>query len=94
ALSAFALHQARVARAETLRAERHFNGVRDLANRFVGDVFLQIVDVPGTGKAQQTLLDTGVEYLGRLGADAGDNRALLLETAIGYIKLAQIQERA
>jgi len=93
-LSIFALQQARVARAEKARAERHFDSVRDLANRFIGDVFLQIVDVPGTGKAQQTLLDTGVEYLNRLAADAGDNRTLLLEIAGGYVKLAQIQERA
>jgi len=92
-LSVYALQQARSARAERARAERHFDGVRDLANRFVGDVFLQIVDVPGTAKAQQTLLDTGVEYLGRLAADADNNRGLLLEVARGYIKLAQIQER-
>ncbi|WP_347261746.1 serine/threonine-protein kinase [Rudaea sp.] len=93
ALSAYALQQARSARAERARAERHFDSVRDLANRFVGDVFLQIVDVPGTAKAQQTLLDTGVEYLGRLAADAGNNRGLLLDVARGYVKLAQIQER-
>ena len=93
-LSAFALMQARIARSEAARATRHFDNVRDLANRFIGDVFLQIVDVPGTGKAQQTLLDTGVEYLNRLAADAGDNRALLLEIANGYNKLAQFQERA
>ena len=93
ALSIYALQQARVARAETARATRHFDNVRDLANRFVGNVFLQIVDVPGTGKAQQTLLDTGIEYLNRLAVDAGDNRDLLLDVARGYVKLAQIQER-
>jgi len=92
-LSVYALQQARVARAEKARAERHFDGVRDLANRFVGDVFLQIVDIPGTAKAQQTLLDTSIEYLDRLAADAGKNRGLLLDVARGYIKLAQIQER-
>ncbi|MFT3791413.1 MAG: serine/threonine-protein kinase [Rudaea sp.] len=93
-LSVYALQQAHSARAERARAERHFNGVRDLANRFISDVFLQIVDVPGTAKAQQTLLDTGIDYLNRLGTDAGNNRALLLEIALGYVKLAQIQERA
>jgi len=93
-LSAYALQQARSARAEKARAERHFDSVRGLANRFIGDVFLQIVDVPGTAKAQQILLDTGIEYLNRLGADADNNRALLLEIASSYIKLAQMQERA
>ena len=92
-LSAYALQQAHVANAESARAERHFDSVRGLVNRFVGEVFLQIVDVPGTEKAQQTLLDTGIEYLDRLGADAAGNRPLLLEIATGYIKLAQMQER-
>jgi hypothetical protein len=99
-LSATALHQAHQARAQSARAEKqfaraekHFGNVRTLANRFVGEVFDQIANVPGTAKAQQTLLDTGLDYLNQLGADAGDNRILLLEIALGYVRLAEMQER-
>jgi serine/threonine protein kinase len=100
ALSAIALYQAHQARAQSARAEKHFaraekhfTSVRTLANRFVGEVFEQIANVPGTAKAQQTLLDTGLDYLNQLDADAGDNRMLLLEIALGYVRLTQMQER-
>jgi len=92
-LTFYALQQAHTARMENARAERHFASVRGLVSRFIGDVFLQIVDVPGTSKAQQSLLDTGTEYLDQLGDEAAGNRPLLLEIAIGHIKLAQFQER-
>jgi len=93
ATATVALQQARSARLQAARAEQHFASVRTLANRFVGEVFDHIVDVPGTSAAQQLLLDTGLEYLDRLAADAGGNHALLLEVAQGYTTLAGIQER-
>ena len=89
----YALQQAHEARLQAARAARHFAGVRDLANRFIGTVFQQIVDVPGTSQAQRTLLDTGVEYLDRLAADSGDNPELLLDIATGYASLAKIRKR-
>ncbi len=93
ATSTWALHQAYMTRLQATRAERHFASVRDLANRFVHDVYREIADIPGTSRAQTILLDTGIEYLGRLATDAGDNRALLLEIAAGYVSLARTQER-
>ncbi|MBX3702057.1 MAG: serine/threonine protein kinase [Dokdonella sp.] len=93
ALSAYALRQAQLADRQAARAEQHFASVRMLANRFVGEVFDRIVDVPGTADAQQLLLDTGLQYLDRLVVDTEGNHALLLEAASGYITLAGIQER-
>jgi len=91
--SAYALHQAHSARAQAARAEKHFAGVRTLANLFMGDVYEEIANVPGTAAAQQVLLDTSLDYLENLAAEAGRDRGLLIEVATSYIKLARMQER-
>ncbi|MBO9661688.1 serine/threonine-protein kinase [Dokdonella sp.] len=91
--AAYALRQAHLARDQAARAEKHFASVRALANQFMGTVYEEIAYVPGTAKAQQALLDTSLEYLGKLAAEAGHDRGLLLEVATSYIKLARLQER-
>ncbi len=91
--AAYALRQAHLAREQAARAEKHFAGVRALANQFMGPVYEEVAYVPGTAKAQQTLLDTSLEYLRNLATDAERDRGLLLEVSTSYIKLARMQER-
>jgi serine/threonine protein kinase len=91
--AAYALRQAHLARDQAARAEKHFANVRALANQFMGTVYEEVAYVPGTAKAQQTLLDTSLEYLRNLAAEADRDRGLLLEVATSYIKLARMQER-
>jgi serine/threonine protein kinase len=91
--AAYALRQAHLAHDQAARAEKHFASVRALANQFMGTVYEEVAYVPGTAKAQQTLLDTSLEYLRSLAAEADRDRGLLLEVATSYIKLARMQER-
>jgi len=93
ATAAYALRQAHVAREQAQRAQTHFDSVRALANRFMGDIYEQVSYVPGTETAQKALLDTSLDYLGKLSAEAGQDRGLLVEIATSYIKLARMQER-
>jgi eukaryotic-like serine/threonine-protein kinase len=82
------------AEAERARAERLFGNVRDLSNRFVGEVFEEIEAIPGTAKAQKNVISVGLDYLKKLAAEASDNRALLLEAANGYRALSHLETRA
>lgn len=73
------------------RAERRFQEVRQLANRFLFDFENQLHDVPGAIKAREMVVATSLEYLNRLAADAGNDRPLLDEIAQAYEKTGDIQ---
>jgi serine/threonine protein kinase len=81
---AISMHEARL-------ANERFELVRVLANRFLFDFYSQIVNVPGTTKAQQTVVNTAVEYLDKLGRTAGSDPALWQDMAEAYRRLANVQ---
>ncbi len=81
--------EAKVARAETARAERRFNDVRKLANSLIFEVHDSIQDIPGTLAARQLLLKNALEYLDSLAREAGDDRALQAELAAAYHKVGR-----
>ncbi|APV52093.1 hypothetical protein BWI17_21930 [Betaproteobacteria bacterium GR16-43] len=81
----------RVAVAEKARAEKHFAGVRKLANAFIFDVHGEIENLAGALKARQKLVGTALEYLDRLAAESGGDPVLAVEVAGAYRKLAEIR---
>ena len=83
-------YQASVARAAQAKAERHFTDIRQIANTMLFELFDEIREVPGTLKAQQSLLKKATEYLDRLAGDAVDDADVLAEAGVGYGKLAQL----
>lgn len=83
-------HQAKVARAAQAKAERHFTDIRQISNTMLFELFDEIREVPGTLKAQQSLLKKATEYLDRLAGDAADDPDLLAEAGVGFGKLAQL----
>jgi serine/threonine protein kinase/tetratricopeptide (TPR) repeat protein len=85
--------QARVARAERLRAEQRFNDVRALANAFLFDVHDAVKDLAGSTPARQLMVQKGIEYLDKLAADAGDRADLRRELAAGYVRVGDVQGR-
>jgi len=89
-----ALREARVAETERARAERHFQSVRSLADTFMFKVHDAIAPLPGSTEARGLLVDTGMQYLNTLAAEAGDDRELQLDLANAYAKLADIQGQA
>ncbi len=85
--------QARVARAERARAEQRFNDVRLLANAFLFDIHDAVKDLAGSTPARQLMVRTGIEYLDKLAADAGDRADLRRELAAGYVRVGDVQGR-
>ncbi|TVQ52610.1 MAG: serine/threonine protein kinase [Phycisphaerales bacterium] len=72
-------------------AEQRFEDVRELANTFLFEVDEQIRDVSGTTAARETLVSTGLSYLDALAEQADDDHELLLELAVAYRRLGDIQ---
>ena len=75
------------ARRERDLSNRRFGDVRRLANVFLFDVEQKIRDITGTTGARELLVSTGLGYLDRLAADAGNDPSLLRELASGYERL-------
>lgn len=85
------VREARIARAERVRAERRFNDVRKLANSLMFDIHDAIRDLPGSTAARKILLDKALQYLDSLAGEAGNDPALLRELATAYERMAEVQ---
>ncbi|MFI4881725.1 MAG: serine/threonine-protein kinase, partial [Phycisphaerales bacterium JB064] len=72
-------------------AEQRLADVRALANTMLFDLHDLIEPLPGAIEARQRLVETGLTYLDRLAATAGDNPELLEELAEAYFRIGDIQ---
>lgn len=77
-------------RARAAEAQR-FNDVRTLANYMLFDLNEQLRSVPGNTTARADLAEKAQTYLDTLSQSAGQDRALMIETVRGLVKLAEIQ---
>jgi len=82
--------EARIARAQRMRAEQRFNDVRKIATSFLFEFDDSIQNIPGTLKARQLIARRALEYLDSLARDAGDDRALKAELAVAYNKVGPL----
>ncbi len=73
------------------RATRRFDEVRSLAHVLMFDLHDEIEHLAGSTNARHLLIDTALEYLDALSAEAGDDMALLSELAAGYDRMGRIQ---
>jgi len=83
----FAVH----AQHQRALAEQRLGDVRQLANTMLFDLHDLIEPLPGAIEARRRLVATGLEYLNRLAATAGDNPELLEELAEAYFRIGDIQ---
>jgi non-specific serine/threonine protein kinase/serine/threonine-protein kinase len=83
--------QARVARAERVRAERRFADVRRLSTSFLFEFHDAIATLPGSTKARLLLVSKALEYLDSLAAEASGDRELQQELAAAYDKVGDVQ---
>jgi serine/threonine protein kinase len=83
--------QFREARRQQRLAQQRFDDVRKLAHAFMFDVHAKIHNLSGSAPAVKLLVETSLAYLNKLAAEAGDDRALLLELGSGYMQLGDIQ---
>ena len=52
-----------------------------------------VKDLAGSTPARQLMVRTGIEYLDKLAADAGDRADLRRELAAGYVRVGDVQGR-
>jgi tetratricopeptide (TPR) repeat protein len=88
---AMSLRQARIAEEQRVRAERHFESVRRLADSFMFEMHDAIKDLPGSTAARKLVLDKALEYLNTLAKDGEPDEDLRLELATAYQKVGDIQ---
>jgi tetratricopeptide (TPR) repeat protein len=93
AVAASLIAGAYVAAAQARRAERRFNQVRRLANSVLYDIHDAIRDLPGSTRARQTLVNTGLEYLDSLSREAAGDRGLLMDLSAAYQRVGDVQGR-
>ena len=79
-----------VANRERAIAQRHFLEVRQLSNKLF-DIDALARQLPGSTKTRQLIVDTSLDYLGRLAADAHGDPGLALEIGNAYMWVAQVQ---
>ena len=87
------LQQAHEAKMQRERAERNFSSVRNLANVFLFDFHDAVASLPGSMAARRLVIDKAQVYLKALAADAASDPSLILELAMSYRKIADIQGR-
>lgn len=83
-------YEYRIAKEEARRAERRFDEVRKLANRFLFDFDNEVARLPGSTKAREMVAATAMEYLDRLAQDSEGDPGLKLELAIAYEKTGNV----
>ena len=79
-----------LANRERAIAQTRFLEVRQLANKLF-DIDALASQLPGNTKTRQLIVDTSLEYLRRLAADARRDPALALELGNAYIQVARVQ---
>jgi len=85
------IRQARIARAERVRAERRFNDVRSLANSLIFDIHDGISQLPGSTPVRELLVNKALLYLDSLSQEASGDSSLQRELANAYDRVAGLQ---
>jgi tetratricopeptide (TPR) repeat protein/tRNA A-37 threonylcarbamoyl transferase component Bud32 len=80
----------RIADRERAIAEQRFTDVRQLADRLF-DIDVQVAQLPGGSRTRQLIVDTALEYLRRVSADARMEPGLALELGNAYMRVARVQ---
>ncbi len=83
--------QARIARAERVKAERRFKDVRKLANSLIFEVHDSIQNLPGATPVRKLIVDRALQYLDGLSADAPGDIDLQRELAWAYQRVGLVQ---
>ena len=76
--------------AESRRALRRFNDVRNLAHSLLFDVYDSVKVAPGTLAARRLLVSRAQQYLDSLSLDAAGDSALTRELALSYQRLGEV----
>ncbi len=87
---ALTVRQARIAERERALAQRRFDDVRQLANKFVFQYHDEVAKLPGSIALREMMVNDAKDYLTRLAQDANNDAALQLELAQAWIKIGDV----
>ncbi len=73
------------------KANENLGLVRQLSNTFVFDVYDAVQELPGSTKARELIVRTGLEYLDNLSRNAGGDSELQRELASAYRRIGDVQ---
>jgi len=76
---------------EARRSERRFNQVRGLAHAVMFELYDAIAPLSGSTGARALLGRRALEYLENLSREAGGNRSLQREVALGYARIGEVE---
>ncbi len=79
-----------IANGQRKAAERRFDQVRQLANKFI-ELDNAIRGLPGSTKVRMQIVSDSLQYLTSLGGDVRGDKDLGLEIANAYVKVAHVQ---
>ena len=79
-----------IANRERKIAERRFLQVRQLANKFI-ELDSDIRGLPGATKVRSRIVADSLQYLTSLGSEVRGDKALALEIALAYVRVAHVQ---
>src|SRR5580700_3642299 len=79
-----------IANRQRKAAERRFNQVRQLANKFIA-LDNDIRGLPGSTKVRMQIVSDSLQYLTSLGGDLRGDNDLALEVAYAYVRVAHAQ---
>ncbi|HEY1305610.1 MAG TPA: serine/threonine-protein kinase [Vicinamibacterales bacterium] len=71
-------------------AQRRFTEVRQLSARLF-DIDVRVRRMPGSSTTRQFIVDTSLDYLRQLAADAGDDPDLALDVGTAYMRVARVE---
>ncbi len=81
------VHQAHIAQANALRAERRFDDVKKLAHSLMFEIHDSVASLPGGTPTLRLLVQNSQEYLDNLAKDASGDVSLQRDLATAYEKL-------
>ena len=80
-----------VSRQQARLADERLGQVRSLASKLVVDVHDAVRDLPGSTKARQLIVQTGINYLDALVRSAGGDPHAQTELAVAYRRLGDVE---
>lgn len=83
--------QAHIAQRERVRAERHFEDVRGLAQTFMLDVHDSITNLPGALPVREKIITHSLRYLDTLAQERADDPGVRRDLARAYERIGDLQ---
>lgn len=80
-----------IADSERIKGDSRFNDMRQVATSLLFEFDASIMNVTGTNKARELVVEKGLQYLDKLAKESGGSDALQAEIAGAYERLGSIQ---